>query len=57
MTLKLIAVLFQINQVFVEKFCQSCNFDSIAKYYHENSSVNVLKAMQLLVASGRIGQK
>ena len=57
MTLKLIAVLFQINALFIQKFCQSCNFDSIAKYYNENSSVNVLKAMQLLVASGWAGQK
>lgn len=57
MTLKLIAVLFQINQLFIKRFCETCKFSSILKYYNEYSSVNVLKAVQLLVASNCLPHK
>ena len=33
MTLKLIAVLFQISNVFIKKFCDTCKFESILKYF------------------------
>ena len=49
MSLKLIAVLFQINKGFIRKFCESCRVGSIIAYFNENCSVNVLKAIQLLV--------
>ena len=52
MTLKLIAVLFQISKVFIHQFCSTCKLTSILKYYNESSSVNVLKAIQLLTCSG-----
>ena len=33
MTLKLIAVLFQINKGFIRRFCETCKFASIVRYY------------------------
>lgn len=57
MTLKLIAVLFQINQIFIRRFIETCKLNSIIRYFNEGSSVNVLKATQLLVSSGCLKEK
>ncbi len=57
MTLKLIAVLFQINKAFIQRFCETCKFVSIVKYYNQYSSVNVLKAIQLLVSSSYLKEQ
>jgi hypothetical protein len=56
MTLKLIAVLFQISRVFIKQFCDTCQVASITRYYNEYSSVNVLNAIQLLVRSGYLAE-
>jgi hypothetical protein len=56
MTLKLVAVLFQISKVFIKQFCSTCKLASITHYYNETSSINVLKAVQLLVSSGFLGE-
>ena len=34
MTLKLMAVLFQISKVFIRQFCHCCKFSSVLKYYN-----------------------
>ena len=52
MTLKLVAVLFQISKVFIKRFLETCQLSSIFKHYNESSSVNVLKATQLVINSG-----
>ncbi len=57
MTMKLIAVLFQINHLFMKRFCETCKFSSILRYFNEYSSVNVLKATQLLVGSKYLEEK
>lgn len=52
MTLSLVAVLFQISRGFIARFCETCQLSSIFRHYGPASSANVLKATQLLVASG-----
>jgi hypothetical protein len=52
MTLKLVAVLFQISNIFIKRYCETCQVASIFKYYNESSSINVLKATQLVANSG-----
>ena len=52
MTLKLVAVLFQISNIFIKRYSETCQVASIFKYYNESSSINVLKATQLVANSG-----
>lgn len=34
MTLKLVAVLFQISKIFIKQFCSTCKLTSITRYYN-----------------------
>ena len=50
MAIKLLAVLFEINDVFVRKFYELGLIELVVGYYREGCNINVLKLVQKVTA-------
>ncbi len=56
MTLKLVSVLFQINEVFIADFYEKCSWKSLLLHYDAAPNANILNILRMFANSSRLSK-